>query len=87
MYDLTHEYIRELLLRIRQYADDHLLVRAAYAAGELDNHLFRLPDVDYYEIRDFMLHLKWYLDDEELRLRRALADRERGDDFEHAIRC
>ena len=80
MYDHTHEYIKERLHRIRQYADDGLLVRAAYAAGELDSHLLRVPDVDHRQIWDFLLDLKWYLADEELRLRRALADRERGPD-------
>ena len=87
MHDHTQEYIHRRLHRIRQYADDGLLVRAAYAAGELDRYMLTLPDVRWINIVDFLIDLRAYLADEELHLRRALADREHGDDLEHAIRC
>ena len=80
MHDHTHHQTRRRLLRIRQYADDGLLVRAAYAAGELDRHLCMLPDAHWPSVADFMMDLRGYLAYEELRLRRALADRESGPD-------
>ena len=80
MRDHTHHHIRRRLLRIRQYADDGLLVRAAYLAGELSRYLLAIPDVHWPSVADFLIDLRAYLADEELARRRALADRERGPD-------
>ena len=77
MYDHTHAYIRKSLNVIRQFADDGALVRAAYAACQLDDVLRSSPDVNMVDIREFMLDICGYLVGEELRLRRSMTHRER----------
>ena len=80
MHNHTHHHIRRRLLRIRQYADDGLLVRAAYLAGRLHVRLAKSHDVAFAEVEFFLFDLQDHLADEELRLRRSLADRESGPD-------